>query len=224
MRLRLIVEEVSQYLVDQEPDFEFAHWSEPEVLTYLQDAVRILAVNLKHLFTADKTISLRPGSRQKLGPGCKEIRQVIGSVNRSGDLISSARRTSLRASQTINRPHCPSGASPYRITSFRLDAGDLTSFYVDPPVPATGNYKALISCYDVPRFNGLDDELNLPDETIPVLKEFMLYYAYGRDMESVTTREHRDRHWNNGVALLTAYKANPTMVPTVPTQPAEVPV
>ena len=39
MILRTIVEEVSRYLVDQEPDFEFAHWSEQDVLTYLQDAL-----------------------------------------------------------------------------------------------------------------------------------------------------------------------------------------
>ncbi len=222
-KLREVVEQVSTYLVDQEECFEFTHWSEDEVLTYLQDAVRILALNLKHLFTVDKVVTLQPGSYQKLGAGCSELRGITGSVDRNGQLTSFAHRTSLRAATTINRPVCQSRGG-WKISSYQLDAGNLQGFYVSPPVPDTGTYRIMVSCYDVPTFVSLDEELPLPEETIPILKEFMLYYAWGRDLESVTTREHRDKHWANGVALMGAYKANPTMVPTVAQQPAEVPV
>lgn len=222
-KLRTVVEEVSTYLVDQEECFEFTHWSEDEVLTYLQDAVRIVALNLKHLFTVDKVVELRPGSYQKLGAGCSELRGVTGSVDRHGQLTSSAHRTSLRASQTINRPVCQPSTG-YKVASYQLDSGNLQGFYVEPPVPATGTYRVMVSCYHVPTFVSLDEELPIPDAGIPVLKEFMLYYAWGRDTESVAAREHRDKHWANGVMLIGTYKTNPTMVPTVAQQPAEVPV
>ena len=84
---RHIVEEVSEYLVDQEENFEFMHWSEDEVRTYLQDALRILALNAKHLFVHERLVALKAGAFQSLGPGC-ELQSVRGVVNRRGELVS----------------------------------------------------------------------------------------------------------------------------------------
>ena len=223
--LREVVVEVSRYLVDQEPEFEFTHWEEQDVLTYLQDALRILAINLKYLFVSDKIIDLKPGAYQQTGDGCSDLRAVLGSVDRHGALISGARRTSLRASQALNRPICAvSGDGGYKLTNFQLDPGNPKTFYVQPPVPRRGRHRALVSCFSVPKLRSLDQELSVGDEYIPIIKEFMLYYAYGRDTESVPARDYQKTHWDRGVLLLGAAKTTQVVVTAVAQTPAEVPV
>ena len=224
--LRDVVVEVSQYLVDQEPDFEFTHWEESDILTYLQDALRILSINLKYLFVSDKVIDLKPGSYQQAAAGCSDIRAVLGSVDKYGTPTSGARRTSLRAAQTINRPICqPAGGEhEYRVTNFQLDPGNPKTFFVQPPVPARGKHRALVSCFSVPRLTSLGQELPVGDQYIPILKEFMLYYAYGRDTESVPARDYQKIHWDRGAQLLAAAKGTQLAVLTVAQNPVEVPV
>ena len=222
--VRTVVEEVSTYLVDQEPEFEFTHWSEVEILTYLQDALRILAMNAKHLFVSDKVITLRPGENQTLAAGCDELRSVQGNVDRHGNLTTSTRRTSLRAAQTINRPMCGASEEGYRVGTYQMDPGNPKTFNVQPPVPTRGTHRVLVSCYGVPLIRSVEEELPVPDTVIPIVKEFMMYYAYGQDTESVPAREYQRTHWSNGAALLAAYKTNPTAILTVPQTPAEVPV
>lgn len=211
--LRVIAAEISRYLVDQEPDYEFTHWTEEDILDFSRDALRITAMNLKGMFTTNKVVDLQPGALQTLPAGCTEFVSVIGNVDKHGVLTDIVGRTSLRATQMIHRPVClRSDAGPgYRVASWQFDLSNMHSFYVQPPVPANVRAKVMIACYGVPRVLSLDDELPVPDHLIPILKEFILYYAYGRDTESVPARQYADMHWKNGVALLGAERQSPAV-------------
>lgn len=214
---RRIVEEISKYLVDQEPDFEFEHWSEAEILTYLRDAINIVSMNLKSMFTNTVPMRLSPGSLQRLPAGCSQLVSVLGMKNRDGSIRLTARRTSTRNVGLLKREPCSTGGNDpanYRVDEYQIDTSDLRSFIVSPPVPEGSSAEVYISCFGPPTLNSLDDELAIPDHLIPIIKEFMLYYAYGVDTESVTTRDYADRHWKNGVTLLAAEKAyNPINKP-----------
>lgn len=220
---RSIVREVSEYLVDQETGFEFTHWSEDEVTTYLQDALSILAMNLKHLFVKSRDVELVEGTHQQLGQGC-EMRSVVGSVDRNGALLGFARRTSHQAATLLARPECAPSRQErgYTVRSYHLDPGAPESFYVSPPAPAGARVK--VACFAVPRIDSLDEEIAVPFELVPVLKEFMLYYAYGQDTESVPARDYQKTHWANGVSLLAAAGVNRALVSAIAAHPSEVPV
>lgn len=219
--LRVIAEEISRYLVDHEEDYEFTHWTEDDILDYSRDALRIVAMNLKAAFTANKVVDLQPGTLQTLPMGCAEFVSVVGNVDKHGVLTDTVGRTSLRATQMLHRPVCQrSDAGPgYRVSSWQYDLSSLASFYVQPPVPNNAKAKVMIVCYGVPRLLSLDDELAVPEHLIPILKEFILYYAYGRDTESVPARQYAELHWKNGVALLGAERQSPA-VATVQTNVA----
>lgn len=219
---RSIVREVSEYLVDQEPEFEFTHWSEDELMAYLQDALSIIAMNLKRLFIRERDVELVEGAMQRVGDGC-ELQSVLGTVDRNGHLIGFARRSSHRAATQVGRPLCVPSRSPrgYTVRSYHLDPGNPDVFYVEPPAPAGARMK--VSCFTAPRINSLDEEVAVPLELVPLLKEFMLYYAYGQDTESVPARAFQEVHWNHAVALLEAARAGRALVPGMPTHPAEVP-
>lgn len=206
--LRQVAEEISRYLVDQEEDYEFTHWTEVDILDYCRDAARIVAMNLKASFTTNKVMDLKPGSLQTLPAGCSEFVSVVGNVDKYGVLIDTVGRTSFRAQQTLHRPLCVrSDAGPgYRVSSWQFDVSNLSAFYLQPPVPAGIKARIMIACYGIPTIRSLDDELPIPDSLIPILKEFILYYAYGRDTESVPARQYADMHWKNGVTLLSGEK------------------
>lgn len=220
---RQIVNEISAYLVDQEPEYEFTHWSEDEVRTYLQDALRILAMNAKRLFVSRKIITLQPGAHQTLDPGCAELHSVLGAVNRRGEVVAPMRRASYRAATSIARPTC-AGAGGYRPTTYSVDSGDARSFVISPPAPAGGREKVAVMCFAPPVIHHLDEEYPAPDDTIPIVKELMMYYAYGQDTESVPARDYQKTHWTNGVSLLGAYVGRPALQTTVAQTPSEVPV
>lgn len=220
---RSLVQEVSEYLVDQEAGFEFTHWSEDELTAYLQDAISIVAMNLKHLFVRERDVELTPGSQQRLGQGC-EMRSVLGTVDRNGKLLGFARRTSHQAATLLSRPECSPSRSPrgYQVRSYHLDPGNPDTFYVTPPAQAGTRVK--VACFSTPRVRSLDEEVAVPFELIPVVKEFMMYYAYGQDTESVPARDYQKTHWSNGVALLAAARENRALVADVASHPAEMPV
>lgn len=208
--LRTIVEEVSKYLVDQEPDFEFEHWSEDEILTYARDAMRIIAGNLKSLFVNQTTVTLQPGTLQRLPEGCTLV-GVLGTVRRDGTVNVTARRTSNRTLGLLRGKVCAPSRQEgdgYEVSEFQVDSSNSRTFYVQPPVPAGTAPQISVSCFGAPAIKSLDQEFDFPDHLIPALKEFMLYYAYGVDTESVPARDYMKVHWQNAVTLLGAEKVN----------------
>lgn len=210
--LRTVVEEISKYLVDQEPDFEFEHWSEEELVTYARDAARILALNFKSDYVRRKVITLQPGAKQTLPRGCDRFVSAEGQVGKDGVTLSLLRRTSTGALGTLRVPACsPSKGQKYLVGSWQFDLTDQRSFYVEPPVPRGETVRLAIACFGTPQVEGLDEELDIPDHQLPILKELMMYYAYGVDTEGVPNRQYMEAHWNNAVALIGAERGVPVV-------------
>lgn len=214
--LRLVAEEVSRYLVDQETDYEFTHWTEADILDYTRDAARVLAMNLKNSFTTNKVVELQPGALQTLPAGCSEFVSVVGNVDKHGNLTDTVGKTSMKWQQTLSRPVCQrsGNGTGYKVTSWQFDVTNLNAFYVQPPVPPGQSPEVMIACFGIPPVESLDDELPIPDHLIPILKEFVMYYAYGRDTESVPARQYAEMHWKNGVMLLSSEKQAPAALLT----------
>ena len=218
---RDIVTDVSTYLVDQERNFEFTHWSEAELKTYLQDAIRVVAMNAREFFVRESTVQLSPGTRQVLGEGCS-LSSVVGLVDKYGNVKAPMRRTSHRAATTLARPVC-AASGPYTPRTYSIDTADARSFYVQPPVPQDGSYELQVNCYAAPSVDSLDQAAEVPGDLVPIIKEFMLYYAYTQDTESVPAREFGATHWQNGVTLLAAYVSRPALAKVMAQMPHEVP-
>ena len=210
--LRTVVDEISTYLVDQEPGFEFEHWTEEELVTYARDAARIIALNFKSDYVRRKVITLQQGAKQTLPSGCERFVTADGQVGKDGAITSMLRRTSTGSLGTLRVPACPTPkGQKFRVSSWQFDLTDQRSFYVDPPVPPGETVRLAISCFAPPRVEGLDEELDIPEHQIPILKELMMYYAYSVDTESVPNRQFMEFHWNHAVALIAAERGVPVV-------------
>lgn len=204
---RQMVQEVSQYLVDQDPDMPYAHWSEDELLGYFRLAVAIVASTQKNNFIQRVRIALTEGSVQSLPVTCQEMTGVIGFVGGNGKIIAHPRRTSIQALNFVDGLGCRNCSATvdtedYKMDSWQYDETNPNIIYVQPPVPENVRAELEIACFVPPSVDDIDTDVNLGSQLRPAVFELMLYYAYGVDTESVPSRDRSTTHWNNAIALL----------------------
>ena len=81
---RALVEEVSNYLVDQDPDFPFEHWTEDDLLHYFRLAVEIVANTQREKFIKRTSMPLVAGSLQTIPEACHDVSSVLGQADSKG--------------------------------------------------------------------------------------------------------------------------------------------
>ena len=207
---RKLIDDVSRYLRDNEPDYEFTHWEESELASFLERAVYLVSSVRPSLFTSKVEVPLVAGSIQTIPDTCHEFVSVVGQKNADGG-ITAVRKTTSKMALALKFPVCSINTTgDYEVSSWRYDEDDSKTVYVDPPVPAGSTGTLVVSCYNVPEVDSATTKLHLPAHWQPALFELMLYYAYGVDIESVPNRDRSAVHWNNAVTIMAALGANIT--------------
>lgn len=204
---RALVEEVSNYLVDQDPDFPFEHWTEDDLLHYFRLAVEIVANAQREKFIKRTSMPLVAGSLQTVPEACHDVSSVLGQADSKGRVKSFPRQTSKNALHLVGKIgckdcHAEASSSDYTMDSWSYDPNDNNILYVDPPVPdgVTGTLELM--CFSPPKIDSIDSDVDLGSQLRPVIFELMLYYAWGVDTESVPSRDRSAVHWNNAFTLL----------------------
>lgn len=205
-----IVQEVSKYLVDQERDFEYEHWTEAELLTYLRDALRILSMNFKGQYTTTQRVPAAAGSAQPLPADCGEFVSVLAQVNAKGGVVSYLRRASSGTIGVLGAAAC-AVKGVFKARTYQQDSSNKGVVWIEPPVPDGDKSFFGVQCVCTPKVDSPESVLQIPDQHIPIIKELMLYYAYGVDQESVTSRQYADTHWKNAAALIGVERATPSV-------------
>lgn len=218
---RSLIDAVSLYLRDHEENYEFNHWTEPELANFLQLAVKLVSSTKPSLFTTKVELKLVPGAIQSVPDSCEEFVSVAGQITVDGGVVPVRKSTSTLA-LNLNRPICTAASSSgdYVVSAWRYDPDDYSTIYVDPPVPAGTDATLSIRCYNTPTIDSADANIKLPSHWEPALFELMLYYAYGVDIESVPNRDRSAVHWNNAVTIMAALGANITTAKRKTTQGA----
>lgn len=204
---RQMVEEVSIYLVDQDPDAPYEHWSETDLLSYFRLAVGIVASIQKDKFVRRVSMPIVAGAVQTAPDICHDMMNILGQYDSSGVLTNFPRRVIMDGMHLSGKIGCPTNmrgadADNYVVDSWRYDSSNPNIIYIDPPAPTGVNATLEITCFAPPRVDTLDSEVDLGDQLRPAIFELMLYYAYGVDTESVPSRDRSAVHWNNAFALL----------------------
>ena len=190
MKVSGIIEEVSRYLQDNEfeDDVAYVHWTKQDLLTYIRNAIAIVAMVRKEEFTSTVDVELVEGIIQELPAPCKSLRTVQGQKDENGVITKRVRETKISNLTGFNRAVCTSStrssSSEYTVKSYSYDEADPKVVIVDPPVPKGVSATLTITCYAPPE---------------------MLYYAYGVDIEDVANRERSNQHWKNALDLLQIY-------------------
>lgn len=212
---RQMVEEVTRYLRDDDPEFANVHWSEQDLLDYFRLAVEVVASVQKDRFISRVSVPLVPGQIQTIPTACRDEPTVLGQLNQDGRVVSfprqtTASRTAMYLSNRIGCKDCDGEvrADSYVMDSWSVDSGNPNVFYVEPPVPDGAKVSLDLTCFIPPTVSTLDDDVDLGAQVRPAVFHLMLHYAYGVDIESVPQRDRATSHWNQAFQLLGFDKNN----------------
>lgn len=153
---------IAASLNDDKPDHPFRRYLLKDLVAYFNDAVCMIAKHRPELFMERKNIKLQCGSYQDTRGCCSNISQIIAQTDVNGNIIrelSTNRKTDTKVRSVWNKPSCltaahrdPVTGNPlgYMIDTVSLDIRDNNGFSVYPPVPAQGDYFALVNCQAAP--------------------------------------------------------------------------
>lgn len=183
-----IIRAVSADLNDQEPGYEFEHWSSPMLKHYLLEALIQLSQIFPELFIKRFTVKVEPGGVwQRACCECDQILRIVGETNKEGTEII---RTLARVADNPRNEWptgvgdiCPRDPDTYKMVGASISNSDGRYFRVMPPVPAEGvpHYISL-ECYA--HVHGIEGTDEVHWRLIPAVKMWMLARAYMVDGEN----------------------------------------
>lgn len=191
-----LVKRVSSYLTDDEPGYEFTHWTEYDLRTYFDLALKVLTVAIPELARGTCVFMASSGSITPLPPCCENLLNVVSVKVDGKELPYQPRRVTTRANRYA---HCAT-STPYKMDSWAYDNQEGGSIYFVPPVPDGTEVEVTVQC--VKALPIIDDNVNIPSRHEAALFELMLYYAWGVDIESPASRDRSTAHYKVAMDLL----------------------
>jgi len=194
-----VIQRVSSYLTDDEPGYEFIHWTEEDLTTYFDLSLRILAVALPELSRGTCKAFSDGGSVVELPECCENLLSVI-DVRVNGELQNARpRRVTVKSTHFAS---CPDRPGKYRLDSWSYDPEEGGPIYLTPPVPEGTPVEITLQC--VKHLDVINGEVDIPAKYEPIIFELMLYYAWGVDLESPASRDRSALHYKNATDMLGA--------------------
>lgn len=197
-----IVREVSLDLNDQEPGHEYVRWPFAQLHSYLREALIDLSYRLKDLFTSSVIVEVEAGEYWQKACTCTKVLRVVGLSTEKGRITRRLRRY-LDADEFtwVGAPEgpCPTRrGKDYEPHGYSISTADQSRFRLIPPVPYGEKRHVVIDCYRQP--TGFDKYAELPDEIVPMLKQWMLYRAMMVDSENNATivsvgKQHQETYF-----------------------------
>lgn len=181
LKLKDFLELVSIQLYDDAN----TNWSEPELLSWLEEGIGSLAAFRPDLFTQTQTIPLQSGALQQTPSTAVRVVRVLGTKETSGGPTRGLTRFNIR-SMNAARPDWELDP-PGRARQFALVA-DADVFYLYPPQPAQAHH-AVVEMVVVPKVPRAADagfataELDIDQRFHRALVDYVLYRTYSKDAD-----------------------------------------
>lgn len=182
-----IIRQVSLDLNDQEPGYEYTHWSYDLLKSYLHEGLLLLSAQFKKYFVQQKVVQVYPGGVWQRACECDQILRVLGETTKDGKQIL---RTLFRAEDSLlatwasDATACQSCGRSYVMSHFVLNEADDSQFKIMPPLPRDEKRPrfVLIECVDA--LKDVADDYSVRSRVVPMLKQWMLSRAYMVDSEN----------------------------------------
>lgn len=191
--LKSLIDAVAVQLYDESN----TNWSEPELLTWLTEALGALAAVRPDLFTQTEVVPLAAGARQDTPATSVRVARVLGTRETETGATRAVTRFDLR-SMGAARPGWESDPAG-RARQYAL-APDADVFYLYPPQPDPPHFGVVehIVIDDVPEpaDAGYDThEIDLDQRFRRALVDYVLYRTYSKDADVGGQSERATMHY-----------------------------
>lgn len=185
-----IIKHQSGQMNDQQWQREYARWTRPMWLEYMNEGLAEIGAYRPEAFSDIVPLTLVAGSAQTLPAGVSGLVSIVDN----GQGVPAREASAALGEAFSNYAICPApikykdGAPVYGVSSYYADTRNAKAFFVQAPVPAWAagiTIKASVN-KDAPQYT-LADWNNVPEidsKFYNNLLDFMMARAYGLDSES----------------------------------------
>lgn len=182
-------------------------WPEAELLRWLNDGQREVAIVKPSATAQNVALTLQAGTLQHIGTGGLQLIRVVRNLKNTAMPRVGTRATRVVDREVLDAQH-PSWHDPdvfpytKEVKHFCFDEVDPTHFYVFPGNDGTGVVEAIIS--QSPPDATLGGNINVPDIYSNALLDYVLFRAYQKDADYAGNAERSAIHYQLMLASLTA--------------------
>ena len=198
-----LIKDVSRDLNDFVPGFSFVRWSLEQLESYYREAFSLVGKALREPFIHTEVIKVQQGGGwQKACEHCTTILRLLYECTETGrpigPLVNATDTSEVVWTGPFISPCMRAAKSRYAMRSYTLSGTDSTMFQVYPPVPEGVNRWVMLECYSEPDL--YDMTVNVPDNFVAAMKQWMIYRALSVDSENNPTiiqlaAQHRETHF-----------------------------
>lgn len=209
-----IVEEVASELADT----SYITWSKSELTGYLNDAQRQIALVRPDASSAVENITLVAGTKQSIPSDARRLLDITRNMGSDGSTPGKPIRATEAETLNLFRPTWHSEAGRTVIKNFVYDERTPDTFYVYPPAHAatTVIIEAKLAKNPTDISDVDNDAISLNDVYISPIRDWMLYRAYSKEVDSTDSRSLAVQHLNSFYqALGVKSKVDVSMSPSI---------
>jgi len=170
-------------------DPQAVRWTTAELIRYMNDGQRDIALVRPDATSTQATLALSAGARQVLPPVGAKLLEVIRNTTGSQRAIRLTSRLILDA----HNPDWYSKAGASELRHYTFDAREPRIFYVYPPASAGASVEMVYSAYpedisepaDGALYTAVIGNLAVQDIYANALANYILYRAFSKDSETV---------------------------------------
>lgn len=180
MKVSDIISRVRTILNDA--DSNGYRWTDAEIIDYVNDAQRLVAVYRPDSCSATAVSTLAAGSKQSIPTSGFRLLDVVRNV--AADGTTPGRAITITARDTLDRfdPSWHTGAKSSTVKHFTYDERNPLQYFVFPPAKADTKVEVLYSKYPTAVTQSTND-LTVSDSYFEALINFVLFRCYAKEAD-----------------------------------------
>lgn len=180
-----IIDRARKQLIDTG---ELKRWSDEELLQWLSDGQRTIALAVPSAARKRQVIQLQQGTLQELPADAHLLLSVIRNMGMDGQTPGRAIRLVKREIMDAQNPDWHSAPKQPIVQNYVFDTQEKTSFWVYPPNDGRG-YVQVNYAYVPAELTSLEDELAVNDIWSTALVDYLLFRANQKDSDFAAGKE-----------------------------------
>ena len=156
-------------------------WPQAELLDWLNDGQREIALYKPNAFVKNLSVQLTAGTKQSLPADGVSLVDVVRNMGANGTAPGNAVRAVAREILDSQTPDWHAAAQVASVKHFVYSVLDPKNFYVYPPSNGTGRVEIIYVA--APADATLAGTITLDDIFVTALVNYILYRAYSKDAE-----------------------------------------
>lgn len=156
-------------------------WPQAELLDWLNDGQREIALYKPNAFVKNQSVLLTAGTKQSLPADGVSLVDVVRNMGANGTTPGSAVRAVAREILDSQTPDWHAAGQVASVKHFVYSVLDPKNFYVYPPSDGTGRVEIIYVA--APADAALVGTITLDDIFVTALVNYIMYRAYSKDAE-----------------------------------------